>query len=247
MNVNTLYLEQTDSTNRELWRMLDAGQELPEGFALWAGNQTAGRGLGNTSWYSEPHKNLTFSVVLKPHFLPPNKQFLLNKSIAVAIMTTLSETCNRNDFLIKWPNDIYCTNKKIAGTLIENRIMGNTFELCVAGIGININQHKFYDDIPNPTSLALLTARNFDIKNLLERLLEQILYNYLLIKNKHENLINEAYLKHLLGFGKWMHFTRRKKPLYAMITGVNDYGQLILKNENGDLKEFAMKEIEFLL
>lgn len=247
MNLDTLYLEQTDSTNLALLRLLDAGEVLPEGFTLWTGNQTAGRGLGNTSWYSEPAKNLTFSVLLKPRFLPPGKQFLLNKSIATAIISALSEISKKNVFQIKWPNDIYWSNKKIAGTLIENQIMGNVYERCVVGIGININQKEFRDDIPNATSLTLVTGIEFDIKKLLGIVAEYVLLNYSLLKNKHESRIHECYLEHLLGYGKWMRFSLHGESFNAMIVGVNDHGKLILKNENGLLGEYGMKEIGFLL
>ncbi len=247
MNYNTRYIEQIDSTNRELWRMLDAGHDIPEGFALWAGRQTAGRGLGENSWSSEPYKNLTFSILLKPRFLPPNKQFMLNKAIALAIFTSLSETCKSIVFHIKWPNDIYCGNKKIAGTLIENRIMGNSYELCVAGIGININQLRFHDNLPNATSLTLLTGSEFDIKKMLNSVAEHILHYYSLLRNKHISIINEKYLQHLLGYSNWMQFTRCNETFYAMIQGVNDHGKLILENESGTIIECAMKEIEFLL
>lgn len=248
MDHNILYIEQTDSTNREMWRMIDAGRELPEGFALRAGDQTDGRGLGNTSWISEAHKNLTFSVLFKPHFLPPNKQFLLNKTIAVALITALSKTANNISFKIKWPNDIYCNNKKIAGTLIENRIMGQTFELCVVGAGVNVNQRIFPDDLPNPTSLALMTEKEHSIKRILDMILESMILNYSILKQKkYESAIHEAYLKHLLGYGKRMQFASEGEVFYAMIVGVNDYGKLILQFENQDIKEFAMKEIELVL
>ncbi len=247
MEHNTLYLEQTDSTNRELWRMLDAGRELPEGFSLRAGDQTAGRGMGNTSWISEAHKNLTFSVLFKPRFLAPNKQFLLNKSIAVAIVTALSKTTKNTAFKIKWPNDIYFSNKKIAGTLIENRIMGQTYEFCVVGAGVNVNQRNFPNDLPNPTSLALITGKEHNIKGIMDVILEHMILYYSILKQKRESAIHEAYLKHLLGHGKWMQFAHEGKIVNAMIVGVNNYGKLILKYENQDLKEFAMKEIEFIL
>lgn len=242
-----MYIKQTDSTNRELWRMLDAGQELPAGFTLWAGDQTAGKGLGNTSWISQPFKNLTFSLLLKPVFLHPAKQFLLNKAIAVAIITALSEISSTIAFQIKWPNDIYFNNKKIAGTLIENRIMGQKFEACVVGVGVNINQREFSADLPNPTSLALLSGKDYEINGVMNMIQKHIMLCYTNVKQQSNIAIHNTYLEHLLGFGRLMQFASEGKIFYATIVDVNDYGKLILQDENGDQKEFAMKEIELVL
>ena len=68
---------------------------------------------------------------------------------------------------IKWPNDIYVKNDKIAGILIENSIMGEKLEYSVAGIGLNINQEKFLSNAPNPVSLKLITGSDYDLSDLL--------------------------------------------------------------------------------
>lgn len=242
-----LFLEHCDSTNRELWRMLDAGKDLDEGFAIQAGFQTAGRGQGNTTWESEAGKNLLCSVLLKPHFLAPAKQFLLNKCFALAIIKTLSQIDTRHAYAIKWPNDIYTGNKKISGTLIENRILGTTLEVCVAGIAININQQRFNDEIPNPTSLSILNQREYNTKECLESLIKHIMKLYSYLKENQIEHIHQAYLHHLLGYNKEMRFLTMGNVLLGKIVGVNDHGKLILEDEKTNIREFGMKEIEFLL
>ncbi len=242
-----LFLDHTDSTNRELWRMLDAGQDLDDGFALQTGFQTAGRGQGSTSWASEAGKNLLCSVLLKPAFLPPAKLFLINKCLALAIRETLSQIDNRHVYTIKWPNDIYCEDRKMAGTLIENRIMGNTIELCVAGIGININQQRFPAEVPNPTSLAILNQKDYNISKCLEHLLGNIMKYYSLLKQNKSETIDQAYLKHLLGYKQPMKFMSQGKVFRATIQGVNDHGRLILQDTKNNTREYGMKEVEFLL
>lgn len=242
-----IYLTQTDSTNRELWRMLDAGQELQEGFSIWAGVQTAGKGQGNASWHGEANKNLSLSLLLKPHFLPPGKQFALNKCIALAIRATLAELSSGPAFSIKWPNDIYCKDKKVAGTLIENRIQGHLFETSIAGIGININQTDFPASIPNPGSLKMLTGKSHDLKNCLEALLEKIHQYYDTLKNGKESILNQEYLENLLGYQQQLLFQKEDIIFRAMITGVSEYGKLILKDGQGRLSEYGMKEVVFVL
>lgn len=240
-------LGETDSTNLELWRRIDRGEVLPEGFVLWAGMQTAGRGQAGTKWYGEANKNLSFSVILKPGFLPPSKLFMLNKCIALGIRAALEDLTDDSGFSIKWPNDILWQKGKIAGTLIENRIQGQTFELTVAGIGININQTVFPAAIPNPTSLALISGREYDIAECLGQVFHQLITYYRYLKEGKETLINKAYMEQLLGLGEWMHFRHQDKNIKAMICGVNEYGKLILKNEDHQYSEHGMKEVELLL
>ncbi|MFP4468563.1 MAG: biotin--[acetyl-CoA-carboxylase] ligase [Bacteroidales bacterium] len=247
MRFSIHYIDETDSTNRALWRMTDTGSISGEGLVLQAGNQTAGRGLGNNRWTSEPNQNLTVSILLKPVFLPPAQQFFLNKSVAISIRNTLSVLCPDQAFKIKWPNDIYADNKKIAGTLIENRIMGQTYELSIVGIGINVNQTYFPADLPNPSSLALLCKKKFIVSKCLNQLLQQTGRQYdQLIKGNHKEL-NEEYLRHLMGYRKWMRFKNEKNCFEGRITGVDEYGKMILERRNGKPETFGMKEIQMLL
>lgn len=247
MRFSVHYIDETDSTNRALWRMIDAGSISGEGQVLQAGNQTAGRGLGNNRWTSEPNQNLTVSILLKPVFLPPARQFFLNKSVAISIRNALSALCPDKVFTIKWPNDIYAGDKKIAGTLIENRIMGQTYELSIVGIGININQTHFPADLPNPSSLALLCKKEFMVSECLDQLLHQTGRQYArLAKGNHREQDNE-YIRHLMGYMKWMRFKKEGNLFSGRITGVDEYGRIILERENGHPESFGMKEIQMLL
>ncbi len=241
-----IFREETDSTNREMWRMIELSPDLPEGTILWTNNQFAGRGMAGTSWHSEAGKNLTCSLLLRPNFLEPGKQFTLNKCIALSICETLKHFAPNHNFWIKWPNDIYFETGKIAGTLIENRIQGKTYDICVAGIGININQLIFPKEIPNPVSLASVTGKEHEIKKCLEVLTDRIGYFYGRLSMGHNQSIDSLYLKHLLGYGKTLNFRKGNKNFSASIAGVNEHGKLILIHNN-TIAEFGMKEIEFVL
>lgn len=240
------FLRETDSTNRELWRMIEAGETPEEGTIVQAGLQTAGRGQGNTHWVSEAGKNLLFSILLKPLFLSPTLQFMLNKCIALAIRESMAVICEEHSFLIKWPNDILTDGKKIAGTLIENRIMGKTYEISVAGIGVNINQCGFPPDISNPVSLKMLTGKDYDIGYCLQRVRNKIQFYYNILRHGDIGCIDNAYLDNLLGFGKQMQFAKDGHVVEGMIAGVDEYGKLMLKDTEGRLQTYGMKEIEFL-
>ena len=239
-------LKETDSTNREVFRLLQ-NQTLPEGTVLMAENQFAGRGQGQSSWESEPGKNLTFSLILRPVFLPPAEQFYLNQTIALGIKDCLEKFLPSGNISIKWPNDIYYANGKIAGILIENRILGSQFDLSVAGIGINVNQQAFLSDAPNPVSMISISGKSFLLDHILKTCAEDILSWYQVLKKKDFYKIKSAYITHMYGFGKWMNFKSSEKLFQGMISGVDDYGRLQIKDADGRTHSFDFKEVSFIL
>ena len=149
------HLAETDSTNTYL-QQLDADRHLPEGYIAYTDTQRAGRGQRGNSWESQPGKNLTFSLLLRPEHIPANQQFLLSQAVSLAATDVLNRYAS--GFSIKWPNDIYWEDKKIAGILIENVLSGSTFARSIVGIGLNINQERFISDAPNPVSLFQITG-----------------------------------------------------------------------------------------
>ena len=159
--MNFIHLPSVGSTNSEMLRRLEAKEVLEEGTVIWTTRQTAGRGQVGNSWESEADKNISFSMLFHPTWLSPAKQFVLSEIAALGIAETLEDYFP--GFSIKWPNDIYHDDRKIAGMLIENRIIGTHLQDSVIGIGVNINQMEFSSSAPNPVSLRQL---------MLEKLLE---------------------------------------------------------------------------
>ena len=152
------------STNTYL-RELGGGDPAYDYEVAVADFQTAGRGQTGNRWESEEGKNLLCSILL-----PPNKNlYFLNIAVGVALVRVIGE-----DFTIKWPNDIYYRDKKIAGILIENAIIGNEIKYSIAGIGLNVNQTTFVSDAPNPVSLKQIRGQEFDIKRLMSHLFETV-------------------------------------------------------------------------
>ena len=138
--MKSMYLRETRSTNLVLKEMLRE-YELPEGFVLRTDFQSAGKGQPGNSWEAEKGKNLLFSVLLYPHHIAITEQFILSQLVSVAILRTLNSFCT--GFSIKWPNDIYFGDKKIAGILIENSLQGTKLNTSIVGIGLNVNQKIF--------------------------------------------------------------------------------------------------------
>ena len=160
-----------DSTNNYLKNIIKSSGKR-ELLCVTAEEQTAGKGQAENSWHSEKGKNLLFSMVLYPEFLEVSKQFFLSKIISIALVNVLNKI--QKGFKIKWPNDIYYKDKKIAGILIENLLSADKINRSIVGIGININQENFPSEIPNPTSLTLITSLSVSKTELLTRIINSI-------------------------------------------------------------------------
>lgn len=173
-----LTLDSCGSTNTELKRIIDSGRFLPSGSTVRAVTQTAGRGQRGNSWEAEPGKNLTFSILLRPGGLLPAHHFLVSEAIAIATASFISSLIGDNTpepIKIKWPNDIYYGDRKIAGILIENALgMSGQILQTIAGVGININQAHFSDAIPNPVSVYNIIGEELDLDTLMPRIARSI-------------------------------------------------------------------------
>jgi BirA family biotin operon repressor/biotin-[acetyl-CoA-carboxylase] ligase len=236
-------LKEVDSTNVYLKLLLARNEAEVEGLVVVAENQYAGRGQKGNEWESEKGMNLTFSIFLKPNVLVKN-QFLVSKIISLGIKDFL-EDLGLLRVKIKWPNDIFCGNDKIAGILIENSIKGNRICNSVIGVGLNVNQ-TIFNSKNKPTSVAKeLNDNSFDLKDLLNQLLFFIERRYLLLKSDKENLINPDYLNAMYRINESNRFKIYNVELAGLIIGVTSSGKLQVKI-NEIIEEFNMKEIEFV-
>ena len=128
--------------------------------------QSAGRGQGTHTWYTTPGKNLTFTIVFNPENLPASEALYLTRITTLSLLSYLAARGVRAR--IKWPNDIWVEDKKICGILIENILEGNLVHNSIIGIGLNINESGWPEDLPNPVSLGELTGKSYDIREELE-------------------------------------------------------------------------------
>jgi BirA family transcriptional regulator, biotin operon repressor / biotin---[acetyl-CoA-carboxylase] ligase len=225
-------LERVNSTNSFAFDLIRESSPA-EGYVVCAKDQFAGRGQRGTAWSSEPGSNLTFSVILQPHFLPIERQFQLTKAVALGIAGFVSHCLEDHTHVrIKWPNDIYVKNCKIAGILIENILEQATIKYSVAGIGLNVNQVIFDPSIPNPASLKTLTGKEFNPEDCLLQLCSFIEKQYLDLHAAHYQQIDEAYHNLLYRKGIESDFNLKGEIIKAGIDGVNPSGYLILKKKN---------------
>jgi BirA family transcriptional regulator, biotin operon repressor / biotin---[acetyl-CoA-carboxylase] ligase len=236
-------LEAVDSTNNYALKLIREGI-AKDGMVISAEYQWGGRGRSNKRWDSASGENLTCSVIMSPLYLHPGRQFLLSQAIALGICQFLEEQSpNAGSFSIKWPNDIYYGAAKICGILIENLIFGQEFRWSVAGIGINLNQTSFSPGIPNPASLRLISGRPIDTREALEGLLEALQRFVSLVEEGDYEAIESAYLERLYLRGKVSQFRAGAVLISGSITGVDEYGRLLVRIDDGTEHAYMMDDI----
>ncbi len=234
-------IEKTTSTN-------DDAREAKyvHGDVIWAEQQTAGRGQRGHKWDSATGDNLTFSTVLAPTFLPVDEQFLLSEVVALA----LTETFARHgiEAKIKWTNDIYADDRKIVGVLIEHMLSSERFERTIVGTGINVNQTEFDPLLPNPVSMRQLTGMRYDREAVLEVYLDCLTHYYGMLHSGDKQTIQQLYRERMYHIDEEHTYALPSGERFrATIRGVRPSGELLLRHDDGTLRAYLFREVEFVI
>jgi BirA family biotin operon repressor/biotin-[acetyl-CoA-carboxylase] ligase len=248
MNVKSIghqiiWLDETSSTNDFASRL--AREADSHGKIVATHFQSEGKGQRGSSWESEPDQNLLFSIILHPNFIEVQKQFILSKLASVSVCELLKSFVS--GVSIKWPNDIYINNSKVAGILIENSFSSSTLETTIIGIGLNVNQRLFPTDLPNPTSLHVETNQEHNVNDLLAKICEIFNKRYNELMTTVDNNISADYFALLYRKGEYHSYKADDTIFRAKIFGVRDSGELILETDSGSYREFAFKEVSFVI
>lgn len=240
------WLPTIDSTNSEVLRH---PEDYPSGTVLAACEQTAGRGQRGNTWFTEPGKNLTFSIVLKfpQGHLPAAQAHWLNYLMSYAVSAFLEENGVRP--MVKWPNDVYVNRRKICGMLIENTLQGADVATSVIGVGVNINQ-KAFPQLANATSLTLCTGREYALEPALERLAALFEDNLpLLFDKERRGSLFEAYSALLFqkGVEARYHDLLTGEEFSGVIEGVEADGRLRIREGGNRLRFYRFKEVSYIL
>ncbi len=244
---NIKVLDQVSSTNDFMLEGVSSGVIKEEGSVVTTNFQSAGKGLDQNKWESEAGKNLLFSILLKPSFLKADQQFQLTKIISLSVFDFIRNYLPNERIKVKWPNDIYVGNKKIAGILINNTIKGKEIMYTVVGIGININQQNFTKDLLNATSLWHYLNCDLKVEYCLKNVLSHIEKRYQQLVNDETSQINFDYKKALYRLNDFNLFNYKDSMILARITGVNEYGQIKLTQKDGMEITCDLKEIQFVI
>lgn len=244
-----LWLDSVDSTNNEARRRFDS---LPDIGAIAASSQTSGRGQRGNIWSSQPGMNLTFSIVIKNlGHIRAAEQFALSQIASLTAVDFLSSYGITAK--IKWPNDIYVGSSKICGILIENSLMGNRLRDSIIGVGLNVNQTEFDKCIPNPTSIAMCSGETYEPDSCLVtfmHIFKSYVSRYLNISGGLAR-IDKLYASQLWRKDEMNRFedltSGSPVVIDGIIRGVSPLGLLRVETEKGGLKEFAFRQIRYII
>lgn len=245
VSFSTVWYNSVSSTNDLCMDFARQGEA--EGVVVAAQFQEFGRGQRGNTWESISGLNLTFSILLRPTFLKVSSQFLISKIAAISVCDWISANVNDRPVSIKWPNDIYIGDSKVAGILIENSFSSSQMDISVVGIGVNLNQKEFTSDLPNPTSLGIITGRTFDLRQSLEEFLGNFKQRYIQAKERTTGPIDAEYMKRLYRKDIYCIYRASNDEFKAKIVGVKPTGELMLQTEKGEERSFAFKEVVFVI
>lgn len=232
------FIETTSSTNDFI---KDINKDM---YIVYCDYQTKGRGQRGNTWESEAKKNLTFSLSITPINILAEKQFSISKIVSISIVDTLKEY--GISAKIKWPNDIYVADKKIAGILIENTLSSSGFlSKSIIGIGLNLNQTLFKSDAPNPTSIKIIKGEEVSREEVLSVFSEKFTEYYNQLSDN--KIIDNKYLDLLYKIGIESRYSDIDGEFMGEIIGIAQCGELVIKKNTAEIKQYMFKEVSFIL
>ncbi len=239
-------VRETASTNSYMARMASM---LPSGTVIHTPIQSAGRGQRGNSWEAEPYKNTIFSYLLKQPAIGADKQFYISEAASLAVIDALKGYAD--GFSIKWPNDIYYQDKKIAGMLIENSLAGAGINHSIIGIGLNVNQKEFLSDAPNPISLVQIIGSEVETEKVLHDVCQNIenRTRFAEMNDADFDSMHAEYIDNLYRTdGKFYEFALPSGEKFkARIKDVAPDGVLSLEKEDGTEGNFYFKEVSYII
>lgn len=228
------YVDEIDSTNNYLKNRIQ-NENLPEGFVVLAGNQTAGKGQNGKLWSSGKDVNLLASILLKPTFLSSDQLHYLVYAVALGVIAAIQRLLPNQNVQIKWPNDILVNSAKISGILIENVSQAPVLQ-SVVGIGVNVNQSEF-ESFPLPaTSISLASNHShIQVSEVCKLVCDWVEKYYLTLRSPNGmQQIHQLYVSQLYKLNDAVYLENDPTPYY--VRGVNPSGKILLESSTGILE-----------
>lgn len=239
-----LKYEEVESTNATAMQRLRSG-EAKNGDIIVAGYQMAGKGQTKNSWFSSKGNNLLVSIICKDIQLKVSQLPLLNMLVSQAVHSAVNNYFPK-DTAIKWPNDIMVNEQKIAGILVETTLQGEYIKNAVIGVGLNVNEDSFPENLTQACSFFSITNWYYNLESILNELIEQLDIQLSKLKLSNLDEIKEQYEAVLFGMGTKRYFRQNEKRFEGIVKGVNNEGQLLVEVES-EIKMYNNKEITFEL
>lgn len=237
-----IIIDRVESTNNYAMGLIRT-EAAVHGTAIFAREQTEGKGRRGKVWKSNKDENIVLSIVLDTQPLSLLQQFKLSLVAALGVFDFFTKYATKS-IKIKWPNDLFWNDRKAGGILIENVIKGEIWQWSVIGIGININQTSFEDIGNKPVSLKQITQQIYDVISLANQLRLDVLARYdELKKNGFEKMLIE-YNKNLYGLNSKVKLKKGNIVFETTIKGVSPQGELITIDAME--RSFVFDEVEWV-
>ena len=210
--------------------------------------QTAGRGQKGNTWESEAGKNLLFSILAHPAGIKVQEQFYISEAIALAVSDSVIAFIGpeyADGVSVKWSNDVYWKDFKMAGILIENTLQGDRILDTVVGVGLDVNQEVFVSDAPNPISLKNITGREFDLDALLNDIVDRFI-GYMKLSADKRPEVDQLYRNRLYRREGYHKFRDSNGTFEARIEGIRPDGCLMLQTSASEHRIYEFKQVQFV-
>lgn len=235
-----LFLDEVDSTNNEIRRLGDAG--AAEGTVVVAERQTGGKGRRGREWYSPAGAGIWMSVLLRPE-LEPDKVSGLTLMAALSVCRAIRRVTGLES-QIKWPNDLVIDGRKVCGILTEAAMSGDELRYVVLGIGINVNQTEFPEELPYAYSLAMAAGHGFDRKRIIADIMDCLDEDYeKYLRTGDMSGLRPCYEEHLANRGMQVRVLASSGEWTGVAAGIADSGDLLVCDESGKLNYINSGEV----
>lgn len=220
------YYESIDSTNTKAKELAEEG--YPSGVLVVANQQTAGKGRRGRVWISPKGTDIYMTLVMKPD-IHPNHASMLTLVAALALAKGIRRETGE-EVQIKWPNDIVLNGKKICGILTEMSVQFDCINHIVIGIGINVHNESFAEEISDTaSSLFLESGKHFHRAGIIEAFLEEFEKTYaVFLETEDISRLQKEYNALLVNMGRQVHVLDPKEPFDGKAMGVTNKGELIV-------------------
>lgn len=240
-----VFFEETDSTNNQAKR--GAGQQV-SGALYIAETQTGGRGRRGRSWSSAKGTGIYMSLMFRPDIVPSSAS-MLTLVAAIAVARAITENCSNakahNICSIKWPNDIVVGGRKVCGILTEMSASPDKIDYVIIGLGINVNNTEFDDEIKDiASSLYLETGSFVKRSDIVVSFVKHFTKYYEIFKQTCDmTALSDEYNKILVNNGRQVKILGEDEDFVGKAVGINQKGALLVEREDGTITEVIAGEV----
>lgn len=238
---NLFFYEETESTNEDIRQLAREG--AINGTLVVAGMQTAGRGRRGRTWVSPKGDSVYMSLLLRPKCMP-DQASALTLVMALAVLEAIEEAVP-GAAGIKWPNDIVINGKKVCGILTEMELKQNAIDYIVMGVGINVNQRQFAEEIAETaTSVAAECGISLKRAELIGRVLHYFEQEYAEFERSYDLTgLTDRYHAYLLNRNRQVRVLDPKGEYEGLALGINPSGELLVKRQSGEIAAVYAGEV----